>query len=270
MSRSQRTRCGIVLFAIAVGVFTIPAKAEASTPLLITSAEADPATGRLYVYGEAFGSTMPSVQFAGLPATVLAYQDSALSVAVPFGLLRVPGTYLLSVSQGSSPEQNSALAITVGQQGPKGDVGPAGPQGPIGNRGPKGDVGPAGAQGPKGDTGSTGPQGEVGPIGPQGPVGAKGPQGDTGSTGPQGPVGAQGPQGEVGPIGPQGPIGDQGPKGDAGPAGPQGIGGAPCPATATLPASVSGRVMIYTRLAPTVARFTYQCWNGQWVDITNH
>lgn len=123
-------------------------------------------------------------------------------------------------------------------KGPKGDIGPTGPQGE------KGDTGPTGPQGPKGDAGATGPQGiqgpqglkgnpgekgDAGPAGPQGikgdtgAVGPQGPKGDTGATGPQGP---QGPKGDTGVAGPQGPKGDTGDTGPAGPKGPKGDTGA--------------------------------------------
>lgn len=70
-------------------------------------------------------------------------------------------------------------------QGPKGDVGPAGP------------AGADGAAGPAGPTGAAGPAGEVGPAGAAGPAGA---------VGPQGPMGPPGPKGDVGPEGPPGPA----------------------------------------------------------------
>ncbi|WNG21753.1 collagen-like protein [Cystobacter fuscus] len=103
-------------------------------------------------------------------------------VAVPFSLLRTPGTYLLSVSSGAAPEQNSAIGVTVGAQGPKGETGATGPKGDPGS---------------KGDTGPQGPPGASGPVGPQGEKGLKG------DTGPQGPPGASGPVGPQGPIGPK-------------------------------------------------------------------
>lgn len=65
--------------------------------------------------------------------------------------------------------------------GPKGDVGPVGPQGPKGATGPKGDPGEkgkTGPQGPKGDPGPTGPKGEQGAPGPRGQQGPKGAPGD--------------------------------------------------------------------------------------------
>ena len=134
----------------------------------------------------------------------------------------------------------------VGPTGPQGPIGLTGPQGPIGLTGPqgpqglKGDTGNTGPQGLKGDTGDTGPQGPIGLTGPQGPkgdtgaTGPQGPQGIQGATGPQGPQGLKGDTGDTGPTGltgatgPAGPIGltgatgPQGPKGDTGDTGPQG------------------------------------------------
>ena len=150
------------------------ATTSAAAPLLITSVEADPAAGKLYVYGEGFGTATLSVKFAAFSVGILAQQDTALTITIPFGLLKTPGTYLLSASAGSAPEQNSALAVTVAAPGPKGDtglVGPQGPKGDTGSQGPKGEKGDTGSQGPKGDTGltgSTGPQGDKGDTGPQG------------------------------------------------------------------------------------------------------
>ncbi|QRN96992.1 collagen-like protein [Archangium violaceum] len=238
-----------------------------AAPLLITSVEADPAAGRLYIYGEGFGTVTPTVKFAAFPAGVLAQQDAALTVSIPFGLLKSPGTYLLTVSTGPGSEQNSALAVTVAAPGAKGDTGPAGP---------KGDTGPAGA---------TGARGDIGPVGPQGPQGVKG---DPGVAGPPGAKGDKGDQGEVGPAGPIGPKGDKGDKGDRGDVGPAG-GGLDCAAqtvtgrpvrgavfgggytyegTISVPALSDGQVSVrwgYPAGGPATsngARFLVQCRNG--------
>ena len=74
-------------------------------------------------------------------------------------------------------------------------------------RGQKGDIGPAGPQGPKGETGD---------CGPQGPAGSKGEKGDTGAQGPQGPKGETGSQGPKGETGAQGAKGDKGDTGASG------------------------------------------------------
>lgn len=85
-----------------------------------------------------------------------------------------------------------ALYAGNGTPGPKGDIGPIGPQGIKGDTGPKGDVGVTGAQGPIGPTGATGNQGPVGLTGAQGPQGNKGDQGLVGPPGPEGPQGIPG------------------------------------------------------------------------------
>jgi hypothetical protein len=152
-----------------------------SARLLVTSAYPEASTGRLSVYGDGFGTTAPSAAFAGMPVTVLSHSNTTLVLSIPFGLLNNPGTYLVTVSRGPNPEDNSALGVTVGHQGA---AGPAGPQGPAGPAGPQGERGLVGA------TGSQGPTGPQGPAGPQGERGLPGATGATGATGPQGPAGA--------------------------------------------------------------------------------
>ena len=60
-------------------------------------------------------------------------------------------------------------------------------------------------QGPAGQTGATGAQGPTGLTGPAGATGATGPQGPIGLTGPAGAIGPQGPIGLTGPAGTTGP-----------------------------------------------------------------
>jgi len=139
----------------------------------VTSAEVDFSTRLVNIYGQSFGTTDPTVSFAGIPVQVLSHDDSLITFVVP-GFLFKPGTYLVSVSTGPNAYSNSSLAVTLGNHGP------TGPQGPQGPKGDKGDTGPAGAPGPKGD------QGERGPVGPQGIDGPTGPQGLQGAQGPAG------------------------------------------------------------------------------------
>jgi hypothetical protein len=85
------------------------------------------------------------VKFANIAVSVLSYTDTVIAVSIPYGLLNNPGTYLVSISRGSTPEENSTLGVTVGQQGSKGekgDMGPAGPKGDSGAKGATGDTGP--------------------------------------------------------------------------------------------------------------------------------
>lgn len=161
---------------------------------------------------------------------------------------------------------------------PKGEPGPAGPQGEKGDTGPqgpkgeKGDTGATGSQGPKGDTGATGPAGEDG-VSPylwaskSGKVttitivdatgtktvtindGADGPKGDTGATGATGATGPQGPKGDTGATGETGPQGPKGDKGDTGAQGPQGDTG---PKGDTGPAGAAGTNATITGATATV------------------
>lgn len=68
-------------------------------------------------------------------------------------------------------------------------------------------------QGPKGEKGDTGAQGPQGVAGPKGETGPQGPKGDTG---PQGIQGIKGDKGDKGDAGAQGSKGDKGDKGDTG------------------------------------------------------
>ena len=102
------------------------------------------------------------------------------------------------------------------EQGPKGEKGDTGLQGPPGEKGEKGDTGLQGPQGLKGEKGDTGLQGPQGLKGEKGDIGLQGPQGEKGD------IGLQGPQGEKGDKGLQGPQGLKGEKGDIGLQGPQG------------------------------------------------
>ena len=127
--------------------------------------------------------------------------------------------------------QISAVELTPGPKGDKGDpftYADFTPEQLAGLKGEKGD---------KGDTGLQGPQGIQGEQGPQGIQGEQGPKGDKGDPfiysdftpeqleGLRGPQGIQGEQGIQGPQGLQGEQGIQGPKGDPGERGPKGENG---------------------------------------------
>ncbi|HGV4100588.1 TPA: peptidase, partial [Streptococcus pyogenes] len=62
--------------------------------------------------------------------------------------------------------------VLDGQDGDRGEAGPAGPRGEAGPAGPRGEAGPAG------------PRGEAGPAGPRGEAGKDGAKGDRGEAGP--------------------------------------------------------------------------------------
>ncbi len=158
------------------------------------------------------------------------------------------GTYEITVSDSGKlfPSQGYAILtldgqehkdtivnVITGEQGPKGDKGDPGVQGPAGPKGDKGDPGEQGPAGPKGDKGDPGEQGLQGLQGPkgdpgeQGPAGPAGPKGDKGDPGEQGLQGPKGDPGVQGVQGLQGPKGDKGDPGEQGPAGPKGDKGDP-------------------------------------------
>ncbi|HER9457908.1 TPA: LPXTG cell wall anchor domain-containing protein [Streptococcus pyogenes] len=95
--------------------------------------------------------------------------------------------------------------------------------------GQDGDRGEAGPAGPRGEAGPAGPRGEAGPAGPRGEAGPAGPRGEAGKDG------AKGDRGEAGPAGPRGEAGPAGPRGEAGPAGKDGQPGKPAPKTPEVP-----------------------------------
>jgi hypothetical protein len=74
----------------------------------------------------------------------------------------VTGRDIKNQSLGTNKLSPAAVNSLTGQRGP------AGPQGPAGDRGPAGPDGDRGPAGPKGDTGPAGPQGLDGPRGPSG------------------------------------------------------------------------------------------------------
>lgn len=92
---------------------------------------------------------------------------------IPFAVILLLGSAFLA-------------ACSPGQQGAKGEQGPAGPQGAKGEQGPPGPQGAAGSKGEQGPPGPQGAKGEQGPPGAQGPAGPKGEQGVAGAPGPAG------------------------------------------------------------------------------------
>ena len=78
----------------------------------------------------------------------------------------------------------TALFLTAGCTGPRGETGIIGPIGPVGAPGPTGPAGAVGKAGPAGQAGPIGPVGATGPAGAAGPRGEPGPQGVPGGVDP--------------------------------------------------------------------------------------
>ncbi len=149
----------------------------------------------LIITAQNLDGSAPLVALEGL-ALEATLADGLVWALLPDGM--APGTYLLTLAQGSANTRGAAqqlasdeFYVTLGSSGPQGPEGPEGPQGP------EGPTGPAGPQGEQGIPGEIGPKGDTGPQGPQG---SQGIQGLTGPAGPQGATGATGPQGPPGPA----------------------------------------------------------------------
>ncbi|HEP1564661.1 TPA: LPXTG cell wall anchor domain-containing protein [Streptococcus pyogenes] len=77
--------------------------------------------------------------------------------------------------------------VLDGQDGDRGEAGPAGPRGEAGPAGPRGEAGPAGPRGEAGKDGAKGDRGEAGPAGPRGEAGPAGKDGQPGKPAPKTP-----------------------------------------------------------------------------------
>ncbi|WP_194117886.1 LPXTG-anchored collagen-like adhesin Scl2/SclB, partial [Streptococcus pyogenes] len=82
--------------------------------------------------------------------------------------------------------------VLDGQDGDRGEAGPAGPRGEAGPAGPRGEAGPAGPRGEAGKDGAKGDRGEAGPAGPRGEAGPAGKDGQNGKDGLPGKDGQPG------------------------------------------------------------------------------
>ena len=120
-------------------------------------------------------------------------------------------------------------AILGIRNGEPGSIGPAGVQGPPGERGLQGPAGLPGERGEPGQDGGTGPAGVPGERGIQGLAGERGPHGDQGAPGlsVKGDRGERGERGEKGDQGLPGLSvkGDRGERGETGDRGERGLPG---------------------------------------------
>jgi hypothetical protein len=133
---------------------------------------------QLTISGVGFGAATPGVQIPGIKLSVVSSSDTSIVVKLPAGTL--PGSYLLTVVNGTTHLPGLFVA----------DIGPIqGPAGPVGAQGPQGAPGQAGAMGLPGAPGVAGP---IGPAGATGQTGAAGPMGAPGVAGPAGPAGPAG------------------------------------------------------------------------------
>jgi len=127
-------------------IVSLPVLAHAAT---IDNATANYTTNQLTITGSGFATTAPAVKINGASVTVVSHNTTKIVVDLPSGL--AAGSYLLSVTQGTT---TTSFDLTLGAVGPQGPQGPAGPAGPAGAEGPSGPTGPQGPQGPQGPAGS--------------------------------------------------------------------------------------------------------------------
>jgi len=181
-------------FILALVIFVNPATAirwgytHHPVDLVITAVFVDFEKNTVTINGHHFrNGRKPVVHLGGMEVEVKSYTRNEIVAGLPEDL--EDGDYLLTVSTGSSSNQNDSYDLTVSYAmaaaviATQGLQGEPGPQGPVGPQGP---MGPAGPQGPQGPAGSTGPMGSQGVQGPAGPAGADGPAGPEGPPGPAG------------------------------------------------------------------------------------
>lgn len=144
----MKSRKQYVLSVVLALALCIPALAGVG--FNVQSAVPNYNTNQVTINGTGFGSQTPKVDLDGQPLTVVSHTSTQIVANLP---TLGPGSYLLTVTAGSS---TSPLVLTLGTSGPQG---PQGPQGPAGA------AGPAGPEGPSGPTGPQGPQGQQGPAG---------------------------------------------------------------------------------------------------------
>lgn len=121
--------------------------------LVITSATV--MNNTLVITGLNFGSETPLVTLQLDPLVVTSAPGAAVITADVTGV--APGSYLLTVTRGSSTTDLGVFEVTIGA------VGETGPQGEIGPQGIQGIPGPQGVPGVEGPTGPAGPDGPPGP-----------------------------------------------------------------------------------------------------------
>ncbi|WP_444547776.1 DUF7151 family protein [Stigmatella ashevillensis] len=225
-----RMRTSVTLSCLLMGLLlaTGPAFSQADPQLFVEGVDIDYSNANLSISGAHFNNgSAPVVTLAGteVPVTEVSSDGKELTVSLPSTFSTYVGSYLLTVSTGSTASQRDVFALTlgaVGPQGPKGEDGAPGAVGPAGSTGlaslTKTSVVAAGANcsagGVKVETGLDSNRNALLEAWEVSAAmtryvcdGIQGPQGLKGDTGLQGP---QGPKGDVGHQGTQGLKGDMG------------------------------------------------------------
>ena len=99
-------------------IVSLPVLAHAAT---IDNATANYSINQLTITGSGFATTAPTVKINGASVTVVSHNTTKIVVDLPSGL--AAGSYLLSVTQGTT---TTSFDLTLGAVGPQGPQGPAG------------------------------------------------------------------------------------------------------------------------------------------------
>jgi protein-disulfide isomerase len=117
MMNSMNAAAGQLATAIAiVAALSRPIGAQPAQ-LTIASATPDPSGQTITIVGANFGRR-PLVTLELIPLTVQVAVESQILAAAPVGEMS-PGTYLLTVSRGPSPEENASLPLILGSPAAK-------------------------------------------------------------------------------------------------------------------------------------------------------
>ncbi len=132
---------------------TKAANSPATTTVVIANATINYSTNQITVVGTGFcpSGILPTVVLDGTKLTLTSTcSNTTLTANLP---TLSPGSYGMTVANGST---KTPFVVTYGAVGPAGPIGPQGPQGP---QRPQGQQGIQGPQGPQGAQGPTGPPG---------------------------------------------------------------------------------------------------------------
>lgn len=118
---SRAARCRVA-FTCVIGLAALSSRAAAgqppAPPLVVSSAVPDPGGQVLTIEGANFGGGRPFVTLDLVPINVRYASEVQIVAAVPVGQMP-SGTYLLTVSRGSSALENASFQLTLGAVAPK-------------------------------------------------------------------------------------------------------------------------------------------------------
>src|SRR5438874_7015775 len=88
--------------------------------IVVKTVTVDFTTNSITIKGENFGTVAPTVKIAGNQLVVESFESATQTIVAFLPGVLSSGTYLLTVSTGSSSNQTSEFDITIGAVGPQG------------------------------------------------------------------------------------------------------------------------------------------------------